>query len=491
MDKDGEQRDAPAAAFSRREFLKTAGIAGAAVGMGAGLGGLLAACGEEAESTTTTAAATTTSTAAATTTTAGATTTVSTGVEAGREIKVGFVDPITGSIAGFGIPGKWCVERWSEAVKDGLVCGDGLNHSVKITLQDSQSDSNRAAQVAGDLITNGKVDFMMVCASPDTVNPVADQSEALGCPCLSVDAPMEPYYYGRLGEGATAEQIAAGFKWTWHLFWGFDEMERVYWDTWNGVSTNKKVAIMFPNDTDGNAYRVFFTPERCAAQGFTTVDGGAFQPLTEDFTTPISLFKKEGCEICSCVFIPPEMANFWKESLQQGFKPKIFQAVKASLFPTAIEAMGDSGDGIVGPCWFHPTYPYVSSLTGETCAELCDDFETRTNQQWTQPIMHYAAFEWVVDVLKRTTNVDDKEEILKRVQETKADFVCGPVDFTIPVKAGFGSKRHVPNVYVTPLWAGQWQLDPGGKWKFKLVVVTNSAAPDLKVEGPLAPIKYS
>jgi branched-chain amino acid transport system substrate-binding protein len=470
---------------SRREFLKIAGIAGATVGAGAGLGGLLAACGGTEETTTTKAGATTT-TGAATTSTAGASTTmVSAGAQAGREIKVGFVDSITGAIAAFGIPGKWCVERWSEAVARGLVCGDGLNHPVKIQVVDSQSDSNRAAQVAGDLITNGKVDFMMAAATPDTVNPVADQSEALGCPCLTVDCPMEPYYYGR---GGTPDK---GFKWTYHLFWGFDEIAMVYYDTWNALSTNKKVAVMFPNDVDGNAYRQYFTTEVVAAKGFTMVDGGAFQPMSEDFSTQIALFKKEGCEICSCLFLPPEMANFWNQCLQQGYNPKIFQAVKGSLFPTAMEAMGKSGDGICGTNWFHPTFPYKSSLTGETCQQLCDDFETRTKQQWTQPLMHYAAFEWVVDVLKRTTNVDDKEEIMKRVTETKADFVCGPIDFTVPVAPGPDSKRHVPNVYVTPMWGGQWRLDPGGKWMYKLVVVLNSAAKDLKVEDTLQPIKYA
>ncbi len=201
---------------SRREFLKIAGIAGATVGAGAGLGGLLAACGNK-ETTTTTAGATTTS-AGATTTSAGATTTVSTGAEGGREIKVGFVDSITGALAGFGIPGSWCVERWREAVVDGLVCGDGLNHPITISVVDSQSDSNRAARVAGDLITNEKVDFMMAAATPDTVNPVADQSEALECPCLTVDDPMEPYFFGRGGDPAV------GFKWTRNLFWGFDEI---------------------------------------------------------------------------------------------------------------------------------------------------------------------------------------------------------------------------------------------------------------------------
>lgn len=77
-------------AVSHREFLKIAGIAGATVGMGSGLGGLVAACG----ATTTTTAATTATTAGPATT-AGATTTVSAGPTAGRKIKLGFVTPQT------------------------------------------------------------------------------------------------------------------------------------------------------------------------------------------------------------------------------------------------------------------------------------------------------------------------------------------------------------------------------------------------------------
>ena len=119
-----------------------------------------------------------------------------------------------------------------------------------------------------------------------------------------------------------------------------------------------------------------------------------------------------------------------------------------------MEALGKDGDGVCGGAWWHPTYPYHSSLTGETCQQLADDFEKTTGNQWTQPIMHYVSFEWVVDVLKRTTNVDDKEEIMKRVTETKmADSVAGPIDFTVPV--GPDGKHKVPNVYSTPLYGSR------------------------------------
>ncbi len=58
---------------SRREFLKYAGVAGGAIAVSGGLGGLIAACG--GETTTTTAGGATTTAGGATTTAGGATTT--------------------------------------------------------------------------------------------------------------------------------------------------------------------------------------------------------------------------------------------------------------------------------------------------------------------------------------------------------------------------------------------------------------------------------
>ena len=121
---------------SRRQFLKIAGIAGATVGAGAGLGGVVAACGSQATTTTTTAAPTTTTAPAATTTTAAAASSTTTaGVETGRPVKVGFVDPLTGNLAGFGLAGQYCVGKWKAAVADGLVLGDGKKHPFDIQVR--------------------------------------------------------------------------------------------------------------------------------------------------------------------------------------------------------------------------------------------------------------------------------------------------------------------------------------------------------------------
>ncbi len=299
--------------LNRREFLKMAGIAGAAIGVGAGLTGLLAGCGDE-ETTTTAAGETTTTAAGATTTAAGATTTVSAGAEMGREIKLGCVSPLTGPASAFGIPDKWILDEWLAAAGDGMVFGDGLKHPITIEMRDSQSDTNRAAQVAGDLIQNDGIDMMMVSSSPDTVNPVADQCEALEMPCLSSDCPMEPYYFGR---GATPDKP---FKWTYLVFWGNYDLMECAKTMMAKLPTNKVVGGVWSNEVDGEARRQALTPF-FEAEGYTVVDGGPYQPGQEDYTSMISAFKKNAVEIVSFLGVPPDLANFWSQCLQQGFRP--------------------------------------------------------------------------------------------------------------------------------------------------------------------------
>ena len=117
---------------------------------------------------------------------------MSAAAEAGREVKIGYVTPITGPIAAFGLADQFCIDQWKGGIGDGIVLGDGKKHPVTFSVVDSQSDSMRASQVAGDLIQNSKVDIIMAAASPDTVNPVADQAEAQSTPCITTTAPWSP-----------------------------------------------------------------------------------------------------------------------------------------------------------------------------------------------------------------------------------------------------------------------------------------------------------
>ena len=145
------------------------------------------------------------------------------------------------------------------------------------------------------------------------------------------------------------------------------------------------------------------------------------------------------------VFIPPDFTNFWKQSIQQGWIPKAATYAKALLFPQSVEALGEHRQrldhrGLVDA---QPSVHF--RLLNQTCQQFADEFEAKQNRQWTQPLLHFIIFEWAVDVLKRTTSVDDKNAIMTAVKATKLDTIGGPIDFTAPVEpAGRpGTPAHV------------------------------------------------
>ena len=275
---------------SRREFLKIAGIGGATVAVGAGLGGLVAACGGGTTTTTTAAPTTSTTSAGSTTSSTAARSTTTASAAAGRDIKIGLVNALTGSLAPFAASDSYIIDRWKEYSANGLVLGDSQLHKFQFIVADSQSDSNRASQVTADLVNNSAVDMVMVSSSPDTVVPVADQCEALGTPMLSNFCPWQPFYY------RASNVPANGYKWTYLHGLGIEQLQDVFLDMWGQLSTNKTVGILFPNDADGNAWRTAWGPV-WAAKGLKMIHGGSFPDGTEDYTSQISKFKSAGAEI--------------------------------------------------------------------------------------------------------------------------------------------------------------------------------------------------
>jgi branched-chain amino acid transport system substrate-binding protein len=154
---------------SRRQFLKYAGVAGASIGVMGGLGGILAACGEAEETTTTGATTATTAGPGTTATTAGPTTTVATGPEppAVDKIRIGAARPISGvnaifEQAHFGPAYKLWVEDVNAA--GGLkVAGKPL--PIEMTVYDDQSDMDQSMRLLQKLMKEDQVDFVFAPCS--------------------------------------------------------------------------------------------------------------------------------------------------------------------------------------------------------------------------------------------------------------------------------------------------------------------------------------
>src|SRR5690554_3249376 len=113
-------------------------------------------------------------------------------------IKIGHVSPRTGPLAGFAEADDYVLEGIRAAFAGGIE-NNGRRFEVEIISRDSQSNPNRAAEVAADLILGDEVDIIVAASTPDTTNPVADQAEVNEVPCITTDCPWQPYFFGRNG----------------------------------------------------------------------------------------------------------------------------------------------------------------------------------------------------------------------------------------------------------------------------------------------------
>ena len=111
-------------------------------------------------------------------------------------VKIGYVSPQTGPLAPFGEADKWVIDQMKTAFKDGITIG-GKKHEVQIILKDSQSNPNRAGEVASDLILKDKVALILTAGTPETANPVSDAAELNEVPCISSVVPWQPWFFGR------------------------------------------------------------------------------------------------------------------------------------------------------------------------------------------------------------------------------------------------------------------------------------------------------
>jgi branched-chain amino acid transport system substrate-binding protein len=391
-----------------------------------------------------------------------------------QPIKLGYVSPQSGPLFTFGDADSFVIGSARQTFKDGLEIG-GRAYPVEILVKDSQSDPVRAGEVARQLIAD-QVHMMLVSSTPETTNPVADACEQAGVPCISTVTPYQPWFLDR--DPAQNPEDPRPYRWTWHFFWGLEDLIGVFADMWGQIENNQILGGLWPDDGDGKAFSRGF-PAALKPQGYEIVDPGRYRNEKDSFLIEIQRFKDASADIVTGVPVPPDFATFWKQAAEQGYKPKIATVAKAALFPAFLEAMGGAA-GISTEVWWSPRHPFTSSLTGEGAADLAEAFTTATGRQWTQPIgFVHALFEVAVHVLQRAGDVGDKQAIVDAIEATRLDTIVGRVDWTSKL-ADF------PNVARTPLVGGQWRQ--GRTWPFELEIVSNATNPEIPATGTLQPI---
>jgi branched-chain amino acid transport system substrate-binding protein len=397
------------------------------------------------------------------------------------KITIGWIHPLTGPLAGFGAPDSFVLSKIKATTpyKNGFKIG-GKTYQVQINSYDTQSSPTRAGQLAQQAINGDHVDMLLASSTPETVNAVASTAETLGTPLVCSNIPWESWYLNLFPKG-NPQKATEKAKYVVMYFLGAEHLVEAFIPMWNRVhaqlKTDKTVAAAFPNDSDGNAFRAVF-PVIAKSAGYTFDLSSPYTDGTTNYSSMITAFKNSKADFFTNVPLPPDFATMWKQSVQQGFKPKLATVAKVLLFPPDAYALGDLVNNVATDAWWAPSLPWTSSFTGETCQQFADEYESSGHGQWNSNISNYTLFEIAHSAFMAVNNPHDKNEVADAIHQVNVNGVAGPIDFT-------SSKAPAPGVAITPPVGIQWQK--GTKYPLEAVVVDNTLQPQAKITGDLKP----
>lgn len=385
--------------------------------------------------------------------------------EKGGTIKVGYVNPTTGSLAGNGEGCDWVVKQITDYVKEHPITVDGKEMDFQVIVYDSESDANKCSELTQKLVEEDQVDMIIAIQTPNTVIPVVGQAERYEVPCIATQAPIDPVAHSQ-----------DEFNWTYLSFYTLDdvyESQRALW-TVAGYAPNSgaKVGLLFANDADGTAWHDLFV-KRLAEDGYTTVDPGQYPSGTTDFTNLANTFKNEKIDVIAGTNIPPDFKNSYSAVINAGVEVGAVTMGKCCLLESDVNALGDLADGIMTQVWWMPTNPFTSGLTGVSSEEL-DKAYAADNDGRTMPqpaAYAYEALELAVQTF-RTTKSMDKNDIKAAIAALDVDTIIGHVKYDQEMD-GLPFAR-------TVLCGGQWQRVDG---ELKLKIIDNSLHTEIPLTG--------
>ena len=374
-------------------------------------------------------------------------------------ILVGRPIPTSGPMAAFHESTPWADDQAIAAInKDGgvYIKEYGKKVPVKVSIQNTESDPGKAAELASKLILKDKIDIMYTSSTPATGNPVAAVCERSKMPCIVTAVPLQMWLPG------------GPYHWSFNAGVSVIEFGKLFLEAWEQVETNKIVGLCAQNDADGIAWA-----EAAAAvaepAGYKTIDFGRFPPGTNDYTSQINGWKKANVEILNSNMAPPDFNALWKQCHQMGFIPKVCVAGRAGIMASVMEALGGwLGLGVLCEAIWLPSWPYKSSLTGWTAKELIDGFEKASGKQFNQLMgPMFSGYELLADVLRRAETLD-KETLRKAIADTDIDTIQGHTKF------------RKDNTAEIPTGCFQWVK--GKKFKYDPVLVANGKYDELPIE---------
>jgi len=415
--------------------------------------------------------------------------------ETAEEIRVGVVQAQTGMYAGFGTGDIFGIEAAVDDINAlGGVDVGGTKMKIKLFILDDQSDPNKTGTLAESLVTQSNVQFIISGDEPPPMHPgVSTIADRYQIPYVTSVGPFEPWALGlrgasdtkwpytwatglfALGEPALPPDFRAGVPgYTVNDTW-LELLEQF------GDQTNKKVAVIAADDSDGVGWYSSL-PDILKNAGYSPIGTdkklGLLPLETADFSAVINEWKSNGAEILWGNAPAPFFGAAWKQCRTLGFKPKMVSIGRAPLFYQDVTAWGgDLQLGVGCEIWWVPTiteYEGIGSTTPQSLAERW----TKAKNQPVNPAIGsgYRTVQVLIDAIQRAGSVNGPA-------------VNNALATTDLMTIGHRVKFDENHFNRTPIYFGQWfKTNDAAGWALKVVYSKHSfVATEAQ---PVFPIPY-
>lgn len=338
----------------------------------------------------------------------------SSSVPAGSPITVGADLPLSGTFSFFGGYQKWGYERAVSQVnaRGGILIG-GKKHKVNLVILDDASNPGTATSNVHKLISQDRAVAILGSCTPPMVTPGAVVAEHSSVPMVTGCDPIATF------------EATGPWKWVWDIFFDDPDLAVLPFQTMQTYrsATNKKIAILYSQDPDGDEVGGALWPKDAKAFGYHVVASVSFPDSATNFAAVVGQAKASGAQIALVDCDTPQAIAIRQQMAASGYQPKVLDIEKGSEpFGYSAALKGLASGTLVGGYW-SPTLPFPGA------AALAAAYHKETGNAYSQHIADsYAAAQVLLQAIARAGSTSNTA-INNAIGQTNGMFVVGRINF--------------------------------------------------------------
>jgi len=322
---------------------------------------------------------------------------------------------LTGPLAAVGVVLK---AGYQAAVNDANAAGgiqvNGTKAKINLVVLDNASDPNTASSQATTLYLQNNAVALLGPFTPPLVIPVSEAAERVKRPLISTTAPVEAWLGGR----------PSGWKYAWDVFFDENQQTSLIFQTANGTTTNKRIALFTDTEQDGITMGKLWL-QKAPQYGYTVAYHATFPVGTTNFSSQVAAAKAANAQVLIAQMTPPDAIALWKQIKSLNYHPLVAESEKGASTSTWTQGLGSVAEGALITNFWSRSLGY--SGTSDLIAKANKAGFT-ASAETAGFVAGYSITQVLLDAIVRA-NSTDPDKLNTAIGQTNKTYTLGPIKF--------------------------------------------------------------